>query len=573
MQKPSGQTLNLSTWQRFVAIVSPFLKSEKRFHALALLVILVSLSIGVTRLSVWMSEVAGSYMNALTSRDSQQFYTSISWFIFLVLCTTPVAVMYRYTEEKLGLLWRSWLAKHFIDRYFSHRSYYRINLEQTLDNPDQRIADEIRIFTGTTLSFLMIILNSIINLGAWSYVLWKISPMLTTTAFLYAFFGSLVTMLIGKRLVALNFSQQKKEADFRYRLVQVRDNSESIAFYSGEQKEALQVRHRLRDALRNFNYLISWNRNLGFFTRSYDYFKGLIPVLIVAPLYFSSEINFGALTQATIAFAWVLDALSLIVSQFERLSAFAATVARLGALSEELDRGDRYCVWPRANPTWITIGISDTLTLENLTVMTPNRQRSLMVNVNLALNMNKCLLVTGPSGVGKTALFRAIAALWTDGQGTIKRPALEEIVFLPQTPYMLHGSLRQQLTYCCRHDSHKEEELVRALEMVGLKQLVSRVKSFDASMDWLNALSLGEQQRIAFARLLLAKPRMAFLDEATTALDLESEHALYKVLRSELESYVSIGHRDSLMAYHDVRLELLGEGKYRSSGISGTGLP
>ncbi|MBN8549572.1 MAG: ABC transporter ATP-binding protein/permease [Deltaproteobacteria bacterium] len=563
MQKSSSQRFSFSTWRRFVTIAKPLFFSADRFKALGLLVLLFTLSMSVTRLSVWMSEIAGSYMNALTERKSEEFYRSIRWFAVAVLCTTPVVVMYRYTEEKFALLWRRFLAQYYITRYFSHRSYYRINLERSLDNPDQRIADEIRNFAGTSISFFLILLNSVINLSAWSYVLWRVSPTLSATSFVYAFLGSLGTMLIGRRLVSLNFAQQKKEADFRYRLVQIRDNSESVALYRGEDKEATQILYRLRDALHNLNMLIGWNRNLGFFTRSYEYFKAVVPVLIVAPLYFTEQTNFGALTQATIAFAWVLDALSLIVSQFERLSAFAATIARVGALSEELDKGDRYCVWPRENPTWITIGTDSKLVLDHLTVMTPNRQRTLISGLNLTVDAGQHLLITGASGVGKTSLFRAIAGLWTDGQGIIKRPDLDSLVFLPQTPYMLLGTFRQQLLYSTRGASISDAQLTEVLERVRLGELLARIGGFDAEMDWLNVLSLGEQQRIAFARLLLAKPRIAFLDEATTALDLEDEKYLYGLLQESGQSYVSIGHRASLVSYHDLHLELLADGKWK----------
>ena len=563
MQKSANQSFDLATWRRFVAISKPFFLSEVRYKAFGLLAALVTLSVCVTRLSIWMSEIAGNYMNALTGQNSEGFYTNVSWFIVAVLCTVPVSVMYRFTEEKLALLWRSWLTQHYLERYFAHRSYYRINLEKNLDNPDQRMADEIRIFAGTSISFMLIFMNSVVNLWAWSSVLWRVSGTLTATSFLYACLGSIGTMLIGRRLVSLNFAQQKKEADFRYRLVQVRDNSESIALYRGEEKEARQIRARLDEAIRNQSSLISWNRNLGFFIRCYDFFKGMVPVLVVAPLYLNQRINFGTLTQATIAFTWVLDALSLIVSQFERLSAFAATIARLGALAEELDRGDRYCVWPRANPTWISFGTDTNLKLEGVTVMTPNRQRTLISELSLELQEGQQLLVTGASGVGKSALFRAIAGLWTDGHGIIKRPELEQLVFLPQVPYMLLGTLREQLLYSTVDRPVSDDELRAVLGRVQLAELLVRVGGFDSEMDWVNVLSLGEQQRIAFARLLLARPEIAFLDEATTALDIDNERCMYDLLRASRCRYMSIGHRKSLYAYHNVHLELLDDGGWR----------
>jgi putative ATP-binding cassette transporter len=567
MQKGSDQKLDLTTWRNFIKLAKPFFFSEKKFHALALIALLIGLSISVTRLSVWMGDITGNYMNALTDKNSAEFYHYILLFALAVACTAPVAVFYRYTEEKFSLLWRRWLTQHFLERYFSHRSYYRINIEKTLDNPDQRIVDEIRGFTGTSISFLLIVFNSSINLFAWTSVLWGVSSKLTYTSFGYSFFGSLMTMLIGRRLVALNFAQVKKEADFRYGLVQIRDNSEPIALYRGEEKESLLVTQRLKDALKNLNILIGWNRNLGFFIRSYDYFKSVLPVLIVAPLYFQGGVKFGTIALATIAFTWVLDALSLIVSQFERLSSFAATISRLSTLSEELDQGDRYCVWPREDPTWITIGTDTKLVLQKLCVMTPNRQRTLIKDLTFELPEGKYLLISGASGVGKTSLFRAIAGLWTDGQGTIMRPELSDIVFLPQTPYMVQGNFRQQLRSSIKDENVSDEELKEVLHKVKLSQLLARLGGFDVEFDWGHILSLGEQQRIAFARLFLAKPKISFLDEATTALGLDNERDLYDQLRNYGKSYISIGHRPSLLEYHHYHLELLGEGNWKVSQL------
>lgn len=303
----------------------------------ALLAILLFLAFSVSGLNVIISYVARFFQTALAQKDQATYWRFLFVYASVFVVGTPIVVYYSYVQEKLGVNWRDWLTNRFLDDYFSDRAYYDINNNSKVDNPDQRITEDIRSFTRTSLSFLLIILGSIIDLIAFTGVLWTISVPLVLVLIFYATFGTIGTILIGKRLIGINFNQLRREADFRYGLVHVRDNAESIAFYRGEDQESAAVRQRFVEVLRNFNILIGWQRNLGFFTTSYNYFVVIVPALVVAPKYFAGEIDFGAITQASMAFGQVLSALSVIVTQFESLSAFAAGVNRLGEFEEAIN--------------------------------------------------------------------------------------------------------------------------------------------------------------------------------------------------------------------------------------------
>jgi putative ATP-binding cassette transporter len=324
------------TWSRFVAIGTPFFHSEVRWQAIALLALLIALLLSITGLNILNSYVGRDFMTAVAQREAGRFSTLALLYAGVFAVTTIVTVFYRFTEERLGLFWRQWLTRHVMQRYLSHHAYYWITARADIDHPDQRIAEDIRTFTATTLSFVLILLNSIITLGAFSGVLWSITPWLVVTAGVYALFGSLMTLGLGYRLVALNLLQIKKEADLRYDLMRVRQEAESIASRSGEAQEHARLGERLAAAVENLKRIIAINRNLGFFTTGYNYMTQILPVLIVAPLYMRGTIEFGVVTQSVMAFTFVLGAFSLIVTEFQRISSFAAVITRLGALAETI---------------------------------------------------------------------------------------------------------------------------------------------------------------------------------------------------------------------------------------------
>lgn len=540
-----------------------------RWQTWLLLGLLLFLSLSVSLLNVVISYVGNFFTTALAEKDQTTFWRFLFVYAGVFVIGTPIVVTYTYTREKLGLLWREWMTSKFLSQYFKNRAYYEINSDPQIDNPDQRVSEDIKSFTRTSLSFLLIILGAIIDVISFTGILWMISKKLSIFLILYAVVGTLITLFIGKRLIHLNFNQLRREADFRYGLVHIRDHAESIAFYRGELQEKYQVKQRFMDAFQNFNLLIGWQRNVDYFTTSYRYAVVILPSLIMAPIYFSGEIRYGDITQANIAFSQVLAAFSVVVNQIEQLSAFAAGIERLSSFSDALESAGESDQQPQDNPekSMIESIPGPELCLEKITLETPKHQKTLIQDLCFTLEPEQGLLIIGQSGVGKSSLLRAIAGLWHTGAGTVIRPSLREMMFLPQRPYMILGNLRDQLLYPNTDLGVSETELEslfrHALKMVNLPDLPERVGGFDIELDWADVLSLGEQQRLAFARLLLTQPRYAILDEATSALDLKNEASLYQYLRSSRITFVSVGHRSSLLQYHHHVLELMGDTTWR----------
>lgn len=522
-----------------------------------MLALLIGLSLAVTWVGLKANQANGNFVTALAERNSAGYYQALWVYLGTFVLAIPLAAFYRFTEERLGLSWRDYLARTLMKRYFHNRAYYRLTSSEEIDNPDQRISEDARNFTVTTLSFVLIIINSIIQIVGYTGVLWSISHVLVAVLIGYAIFGTLGAFFIGKRLIGLNYLQYEREANFRYGLVRVRDNAESIAFYRGERRELSDLRARLGGVVGNMLVLIRWNRNLAFFTTGYNYLALILPVVIVAPLFLRGTVPFGDITRAMGAFAVVLAAVSLVITQFERLSAFAAGVTRLGGLWDYLDEQDAEDDLDNENEQ---IEISEeerTIFLENLTVKTPGGERVLLKDLSFHLPPSGSILIMGESGSGKSSLLRTIAGLWSCGEGHIGRPPYRNMMFLPQRPYMIPGTLRNQLEYPGSAKAASDERLIEVLQTVNLPTLTERVDgNFDKEADWANMLSLGEQQRVSFARLLLKKPAIAFLDESTSALDEPNEERLYAHLKKHRYTYVSVGHRSTLLRHHEWLLRI-----------------
>jgi vitamin B12/bleomycin/antimicrobial peptide transport system ATP-binding/permease protein len=521
-----------------------------------LLGVLLFLAFFVSSLNVLISYVFRFIENALNSREPGTFWEFIIAYGVVLIIAIPILVGYVYLREKLSLFWREWLTDEFLNGYFKDRTYYELDsntVNTDIDNPDQRITEDINSFTQIVLDLILDILTSTLDLIAFTGILLSISRELTFGLVGYVAIGTAIAFVIGTKLIELNFKQLKLEGDFRYGMVHVRDNAESIAFYHGELLESNQVKSRLSRAIRNANFLIIWTTLLGAFQRGYVYFSRLIPYFIVAPLYFSRKVDFGTITQSLIAFRIMFDSLSLIANRIQNISSFAASIERLGMLFERFKKPDAKISLESSS---IANHLSTHFKISNLTLRTPNSEQTLFNDLSFELASSQSLLVVGTSGCGKSSLLRAIAGLWRNGSGTVEGPDYHDVLFLPQTPYMLLGTLREQLIYPNLRENITDQEIQEALTIVNLEDLGDRMGGLDAEKDWAATLSQGEQQRLAFARILLSQPKYVILDEATSALDVANERRLYQLLQSLDMTYISVGHRPSLVDYHQKVLDL-----------------
>lgn len=562
--------LSLAAWKQFVNVAKPYWQGDQKRTAWFLLLLLIVLMLVETKLAVMLNDQAGEMTSALAGRNGDRFWTSVRACLLVLAFAVPVYAFYYYMRDRFANQWRRWLTGRFLDGYLKERKYYALGANSEIDNPDQRISEDINTFTGRSIHFLLIFLGSIMQLVAFSTVLWSISQVLVGVLAVYALTGTVVALYVfGNPLIQLNFWQLRREADFRFSLIRLRENAESIAFYRGEAQERAHIDGKFDSVIQNFARLIRKQCSLNLFQRTFSQLTLVLPFIILAQGVLSGELEVGRAVQAAGAFTAVLTAVGVIVDNFESLSRFVAGIDRLQGLSA--------LVLPDAAPEAPAAGghprirmrPGEHLALEALTLHPPQSERVLIRELNLVLKPGDALLITGDSGCGKSSLLRAIAGLWNTGSGTIQHPPLESCFFLPQQPYLQAGTLRSQLLYPSGTSKLGDAELLDILDQAHLPHLAARVGGLDAVQDWEKLLSVGEQQRLAFARVLVHRPSIVILDEATSALDSGNEASLYARLRANGTTLISIAHRAAVLRHHTHVLRLLGDGAWEMHDAEG----
>jgi putative ATP-binding cassette transporter len=564
----------LSTLAIIWRLARPYFFSEDRWAGRALLGAVIAIELSVVAINVMLNQWNNRFYNALQERNWDAFVSELGFFCVLAATYIVLAVYQLYLNQWLQIRWRRWMTQHYLDRWLGGGNHYRMQLlGDAADNPDQRIAEDINMFIDRTLAISVGLLSAIVTLFSFVVILWTLSaaaPLhlfgasfpipgyLVWAALLYAAVGTTLTHLIGWPLISLNFRQQRFEADFRFNLVRVRENSEQIALLGGETAERERLLDRFGYVVGNFLLIMQRTKQLTFLTSGYTQISIIFPFIVISPAYFAGAIQLGGLMQTASAFTSVQKALSFFVEAYRSLAEWRAVIARLDGFNIAAERAQAATT---ATPA-ITVSARegrDGVEIDDLLVRLPQGTALIAAN-DIAIAAGERVLLTGPSGAGKSTLLRAIAGTWPFGAGIIRVPKGAKLMALPQRPYFPIGTLAAAVTYPAEPGTFAANALAEVITAVGLPALAGRLTE---EAHWNRMLSLGEQQRLGIARAILQAPDYLFLDEATASLDEAAEAALYRLLNTRLRraTIVSIGHRSTLAAFHRRGLVLERDGE------------
>ena len=558
-------------------LMSSYWHSQEKWKARGLLAGVIALTLGQVYMLVLLNGWNNDFYNALQQRAFESFWPLIGQFAGFAFLHIIFAVYAVYVRQILEIKWRKWMTDKYLDRWLGHQTYYRLQVagQDDMDNPDQRIADDVNSFVNLTLGLFVGVLKQATSLVAFVVILWNLSGSLDIplgdtvlsvpgymvfVTLIYSVVGTWLAHKVGRKLIRLNYDQQRFEADFRFSMVRVRENSESVAFYGGEKPELQNFRERFALVIGNFWGLMKRTKLLNFYVNGYAQIAIIVPVLMCAPQYFNGTMQLGGFMQTISAFGRVQDALSYFVESYDSIAQYVAVIRRLGGFAGHMEEAEALA------PSFdFTKNTSNALQLWQMDIALPDG-RQLAEKLSIAVPAGKRLLISGGSGAGKSTLLRAIAGIWPYGTGEISLPTGWRTMFLPQRPYLPLGSLRRAIYYPQPVLENTDDNLTGLLERFGLENLAGQLDAVD---DWSRILSLGEQQRLAFIRILLLRPDIVFLDESTSALDEPREAQAYEILHQLLPqmAVVSVGHRSSLLNCHDKQLVLAGDGYWKLQDI------
>lgn len=548
-------------------LITPYWNSEEKKSARLYLAAIITLTIAAVYMTLLLNEWFNSFYSALQNYDSDAVYRGLLRFTGLAFAHIAFAVYSYYLQQRLALRWRKWMTKNYLAKWTGQQMYYRLEMfsQGTADNPDQRISEDINLFTARTLSFMSGLLRSATTIVCFIFVLWNLSEILSFsaagqefhiygylvwTALAYSVLGTWITHKVGHRLVSLNYLQQKLEADFRFSMVRLRETAESVAFYNGAAKEEAFLSNRFMTLLRNTLFIIKKQKQLSWLTNSYAQIAIIFPFVVAVPRYLSQNISLGGLMQIANCFGKVQDAMSYFVDVYASLAEWQSCAERLLSFDKHIAAIEKET--EEKSGSLVREETPDRLRLTDVTISVPaidenKRTREIISSASCTIKAGEHVILKGPSGSGKSTLLRTLAGFWPYVKGHISIPAPSEMMFIPQKPYIPMGTSAEAASYPL--ETADEEILSPLLVECGLSHLMEKT---DTEADWSHILSLGEQQKLAFVRVFLRKPKWVFLDEATSAMDEETEEKMYRLLTAlPGTTVISIGHRSTLDKWHD----------------------